>query len=69
MEDDDHRQFKEANAAVTRAVAAFVSEIESMSGSGKTSPPVTSSRARCWTCPQHCPCWPPISRSSRDRRR
>lgn len=32
MEDDDHRQFKEANAAVTRAVAAFVSEIESMFG-------------------------------------
>ena len=32
MEDDDNRQFKEANAAVTRAVAAFVSEIESMFG-------------------------------------
>ena len=32
MEGDDHRQFKEANAAVMRAVAAFVSEIESMFG-------------------------------------
>ena len=32
MEDDDNRQFKEANAAVTRAVTAFVSEIESMFG-------------------------------------
>ena len=39
MEDDDHRQFKEANAAVTRAVAAFVSEIEFDAGEmGKRRP-------------------------------
>ena len=37
----DEKQVHEADAAVTRAVTAFVSEFESMWG-GKTSPPGTS---------------------------
>ena len=38
----DEKQVQEADAAITRAVTAFVSEFESMWGDGKTSPPGTS---------------------------
>ena len=38
----DEKQVQEADAAVTRAVSAFVSEFERCRGSGKTSPPRTS---------------------------
>jgi hypothetical protein len=38
----DEKQVQETDAAVTRAVTAFVSEFESMWGDGKTSPPGTS---------------------------
>jgi hypothetical protein len=38
----DEKQVQEADAAVTRAVTAFVSEFERCGGDGKTSPPGTS---------------------------
>ena len=53
---DDDPQFEDADAAVTRAVTTFVSEIESIFGSGKTqSLPRTSSRAPWWSYRLKCP--------------
>ena len=44
--------------AITQAVAAFVSEFESMWGDGKTSPQYVVER--CWNCARNCPFWPDI---------
>ena len=59
----DEKQVQEADAAVTRAVTAFVSEFESMWGRWENVAPgyVIESTLLDF--------WPPISRPSQDRRR
>ena len=64
----DEKQVQEADAAITRAVSAFVSEFKSMWGGWENVAPAYVIESALLELCTNCPFYPPTSRPSEDRR-